>query len=331
MTMETEQQTFSDKRFVDTSSPPATAYRTTSAFGLEDGLPKIGEILGDCTLEQIVHVGNMVVVYRGISAFSGADFAIKICRLSSSKAYRRAFVLKRNLHAKLNSPEMASFNTGGIWNGELPYSIISYYEGRTLQNILENVTCIPSLIVLAIGKMVLEALKNSCEKIESTGWAGYLYRCIWSISPDNIMITKVGDLKILDIGLEQFFDDRLALDMKWQELPPPQYSTTMDLSTAIYSVGTFFLSMLYGWSESIEMLSDPALLSKKQKHSEILQIIRKCMTGKLGTGYTGFDEIVEDTEAGLRLLSTASAQEIIKAWFLEGKTMRKKPKLKPPF
>lgn len=316
---------------LDREPQPDASQQQGTALGMIDpGLPKVGEHVTGFALEKAIHVGNMAVVYRALSTQLGADYAFKICRPCSSKAYRRAFVLKRNLHARLNCGDMASFVTGGTWNEELPYSVVAYYKGRTLQSILETSASLPPTVALSIGKIVVSVLKESCEKMETSTWAGYLYRCVWSIVPENVLITEFGDIRILDIGLEQFFDERLPLTMTWDELPPPQYSSTLDLSAIIYSIGTFYLSMLFAGQADYESILDPSFLSKKRKYPAIQKIIEKCMAGKIGACYTGFDEIIEDTQECLVRYSSAPEKEIVRSWFVDGVLLREKPKSKNP-
>lgn len=327
--MEKNQSTSNIENLQQPDSNPATNIYPDAVNGFnEDGLPKIGDIVDDCTIVEVIHVSDMAVVYKGLSDFSGCYCAVKICRPYSSKAYRRAFVLKRNLHARLNFAEMPSLNTGGTWKKELPFSNVVFYEGLSLQNIIEASGPLPPAIALTIGIIILEALKNSCEKIETSGWGGYLYRCVWSILPEDILVTTSGQLKILDIGLEQFFDDRLPLKMSWEDLPPPQYSTTLDLSTIIYSFGAFLVSLLSELSQSMELISDLTAIANKK--SEIYPVIEKCLSGKIGTGYIGFDEIIEDLKSCLALFSTAPEDDIVATWFLNGEIMKKKPKAKRP-
>jgi hypothetical protein len=288
-------------------------------------LPQIGDIISGCCLENIIHVGIMAILYRGNSRSYDQDCIVKICRPSSSMAYRRAFVLKRNLHARLEFPEIITINTGGYWNERLPYSLTPFFEGRTLQTTIETSEPLPQLVSLAIIKIIGTALQHACNKIVESGWAGYLYRCIWSITTENILITKTGDLKILDIGLEQFFDDRLPVNVKWEELPPPQYSSNVDISTIIYSTGMLLLTMLYGSQNVLSAVSEvKALHDKNSKGKDVNHIINKCISEKLGSGYNDFDEILEDIDICLKKHSTASAREIIKAWFLNGNLQKKK-------
>ncbi len=307
-----------EMHFLDREPLPAADQQTAKAVDMLDpGLPKVGETVGEYALERVIHIGPMAVVYKALSSGTGAECAIKICRPGSSKAYRRAFILKRNLHARLNLGNVASFVTGGTWNEELPFSTSAFYRGRTLRQILDTTPELPPEVILAVGKILLGTLQTCCETIEASGWAGYLYRCIWSISPGNVMITREGVIRVLDIGLEQFFDDRLPLETTWSDLPPPKYSSTMDLTTIIHSFGVLYLALLYPNHTDYEALLLPSFLDGKHKNLPIMDIVRKCVSGKLGVCYGGLDEILRNTREALLRYSSEPETGIVSAFFAE--------------
>lgn len=122
------------------------------------------------------------------------------------------------------------------------YIIMEYLDGETLKEKLEREGKIPLDEALNIMMPVLDALKE-VHKV------GILHR---DISPDNIMITKSGEVKIIDFGAARFatttHSRSISVLVKPGYAPEEQYRSRGDQGpwTDVYSCAATLYKMLTG-------------------------------------------------------------------------------------
>ncbi|MGN0610496.1 MAG: PASTA domain-containing protein [Ruminiclostridium sp.] len=122
------------------------------------------------------------------------------------------------------------------------YIIMEYLDGETLTSYLKRVGTIPEDDAIAILTPVIMSLQTVHE-------AGILHR---DIAPDNIIITKTGEVKLIDFGASRFattsHSRSLTVIIKPGYSPEEQYRSRSDQGpyTDVYSIAATLYKMITG-------------------------------------------------------------------------------------
>lgn len=177
------------------------------------------------------------------------------------------------------------------------YIVMEYLEGQTLSKYLETkpegkLSCDEAISMVL---PVLNALSVLHEK-------NIIHR---DISPDNIMILKNGDIKLLDFGAARQFASGITGDMsviiKRGYAPPEQYrrNSMQDARGDIYAVGGVLYRMVTGKmpAESISRISKDPLVKPSAIESGIPKwvdnVILRAMSVLPKNRYSGAKEFRE--------------------------------------
>jgi|GEM_PF-3832871 len=222
---------------------PAPLVREFMAVPVADtGLPSPGTKIDGYSLETLFHVGTMTALYRATDEYTRSPCTMIICRPHTSEGFRRSFILSRNLQVRIANPSLARITGGGTLNGDLPYSVRQYIPGKTVDTFLSVVNRFPPEICRAVAVAVVELFAEIADLVEEMSWAGYFRRCLWRVTPGDMVITPGGTLHLLTHGISHHFDVRL----QQPDIADPPYSPTMDLTTILYALGVLIAVMLDG-------------------------------------------------------------------------------------
>ena len=204
---------------------------------------EVGELLGR---------GGMAEVRKGTDVRLGRTVAIKRLRtdLASDTTFQARFRREAQSAASLNNTRIVSvYDTGEetATDGSdvaQPYIVMEYVAGRTLREILNEGRKILPERALEITSQVLEALDYSHR-------AGIIHR---DIKPGNVMLTPVGDVKVMDFGIARAVSDAsstmtqtAAVVGTAQYLSPEQArGETVDSRSDVYSTGCLLYELLTG-------------------------------------------------------------------------------------
>ena len=135
-------------------------------------------------------------------------------------------------------------------DGELHFLVLEYVDGSSLQYLVEKFG--PLSIPRAVN-----AIRQTADGLQHAHEAGLVHR---DIKPGNLLIDRLGLVKVLDLGLARFFDDDSANITRQHNmqsvlgtadyLAPEQAldSSAVDIRGDIYSLGVTFYFMLTGRS-----------------------------------------------------------------------------------
>ena len=152
----------------------------------------IGQSLGGYRIEARLGQGGMGTVYRARQLSMDRDVALKVLRkeLAEDRAYVKSFFHEARLAGQCTHPNIVEIHDFGEERGTLYFSM-ELVEGEGLNELLRREHKLPVARALAICISVAEALVHAAK-------VNIVHR---DIKPQNIMLTRRGDVKVADLGL----------------------------------------------------------------------------------------------------------------------------------
>jgi len=211
--------------------------RTRSASGTP------GEIVGYRLLD-VVGRGAMGTVYRALHLGLNREVAIKILRqdLAGDRTQIERLKAEASTLASLDHPNIVRALDAGESNG-FPYVVMEYVEGETLRDRLRREGRLPEKEALTITRALADALERARRM-------GVVHR---DVKPGNILLTRAGEPKLMDLGLAKGPID-MGLTQHGATVGTPQYIAPeqavdprkADTRSDIYSLGATLYAMLAG-------------------------------------------------------------------------------------
>ena len=191
----------------------------------------------------------MAEVYRARDLRLDRIVAIKTLRtdLARDQTFQARFRREAQSAASLNNPSIvAVYDTGeDLTSGvPVPFIVMEYVDGRTVRDLLiEGHRLLPER-TLEITLGVLRALEYSHQ-------AGIVHR---DIKPGNVMVTRNGDIKVMDFGIARAMSDAQAtMTQTAQVIGTAQYLSPeqargerVDARSDLYSTGCLMYELLTG-------------------------------------------------------------------------------------
>jgi eukaryotic-like serine/threonine-protein kinase len=207
-------------------------------------------LLGDrYELDGVVGRGGMAEVYRARDIRLDRVVAIKTLRtdLARDQTFQARFRREAQSAASLNHPSIvAVYDTGedmatGV---PVPYIVMEYVDGRTVRDLLQDDHRLLPERALEIINGVLGALDYSHK-------SGIVHR---DIKPGNVMVTRNGDIKVMDFGIARAMSDNQAtMTQTAQVIGTAQYLSPeqargerVDARSDLYSTGCLLYELLTG-------------------------------------------------------------------------------------
>jgi serine/threonine-protein kinase len=207
-------------------------------------------LLGDrYELDGVVGRGGMAEVYRAHDLRLDRTVAIKTLRvdLARDQTFQARFRREAQSAASLNQPSIvAVYDTGEDMTSGIPvpYIVMEYVDGRTVRDLLQADHRLLPERALEIIDGVLGALAYSHE-------SGIVHR---DIKPGNVMVTRNGDIKVMDFGIARAMSDNQAtMTQTAQVIGTAQYLSPeqargerVDARSDLYSTGCLMYELLTG-------------------------------------------------------------------------------------
>lgn len=263
------------------------------------------ERIGNCRIIEEVGAGGMAVVYKAIQEPLGRTVGIKA--LKSSIAVETQFAERFEREAKF----MASLQQENIINvydfikyGGTMFIVMEYVEGIDLYDLLDNFKIIPVEVATIITLQVARALNHA-------HFRGIVHR---DIKPANVMISKRGDVKLMDFGIAR--DETLSdLTETGTGLGTPSYMSPeqilgdkLDQRTDIWSLGVVFYQMLSGKKPFVEDAKRSVLqkiridryIPARKLNSKVPRVLERilgrCMEKQPADRYNSMQALIHDLE-----------------------------------
>jgi serine/threonine protein kinase len=217
-----------------------------------------GRMLGDrYEIGAVIGRGGMAEVHEGRDLRLGRRVAIKILRpdLAKDPTFQARFRREAQSAASLNHPNIvAVYDTGQDTlspegdNGEpavvVPYIVMEFVDGMTLRQIVASGRRLLPERALEITAGILSALDYAHRH-------GIVHR---DIKPANVMLTRTGDVKVMDFGIARAINDvsatmtsASAVMGTAQYLSPEQArGEVVDARSDLYSTGVVLFELLIG-------------------------------------------------------------------------------------
>lgn len=212
-------------------------------------------MLGDrYEIGEVIGRGGMAEVHEGRDLRLGRRVAVKILRpdLARDPAFQARFRREAQSAAALNHPNIvAVYDTGedvltseGGERTVVPYIVMEYVDGMTLRQLLASGRRLLPERALEITGGVLSALDYAHRH-------GIVHR---DIKPANVMLTRTGDVKVMDFGIARAINDvgssvtaTSAVMGTAQYLSPEQArGEVVDARSDLYSTGVLLYELLTG-------------------------------------------------------------------------------------
>jgi serine/threonine protein kinase len=151
----------------------------------------IGQQLGSYQILALLGAGGMGVVYKARDTRLNRTVAIKV--LPSNKVSeperKRRFIQEARAASALNHPNIVTLHDVGSQSG-IDFIVMEYVAGKTLDQRIPR-KGMPLKQALSIAIQMADALAAAHR-------AGLVHR---DLKPGNVMVTKDGQVKVLDFGL----------------------------------------------------------------------------------------------------------------------------------
>src|ERR1035437_4901091 len=204
---------------------------------------------GRYELDGIVGRGGMAEVYRARDIRLDRIVAVKTLRddLARDQTFQARFRREAQSAASLNHPSIvAVYDTGEDMLGHtpVPYIVMEYVDGRTLRDLLRDDRRLLPERAAEITDGALRALDYSHRN-------GIVHR---DIKPGNVMLTRGGEVKVMDFGIARAVSDAQAtMTQTAQVIGTAQYLSPeqargerVDARSDLYSAGCLLYELLTG-------------------------------------------------------------------------------------
>jgi len=214
----------------------------------DDEARYIGEKLGNYRITSKIAEGGMGSVF--LADHSAEDFdqqvAVKLLphHLLSSAATRR-FVEERSILASLQHPNIARLIDGGTLSDGVPYIVMDYIEGESIDRYCEN-NNLDNAAIIDLVVRICDAIQYAHRKL-------VIHR---DIKPSNIIVDHRGIPHLLDFGIAKLVDpeqNNPALTHEEHRIMTPMYASPeqiegQQITTAadIYGLGLLLYRLLTG-------------------------------------------------------------------------------------
>lgn len=196
---------------------------------------------------ELLGVGGMGAVYRARQISLDRTIALKLLPRESGAdpAFAERFAREARALAKLSHPHIVGMHDFGETGGYY-YFVMEFVEGVTLREAIRRKTLSPAEALRVVSRI--------CEALQFAHDQGIVHR---DIKPDNILLSKDGQVKIADFGLAKLLalpDSEVPLTASRHVVGTPHYMAPeqmerpleVDHRADIYSLGVVFYEMLTG-------------------------------------------------------------------------------------
>jgi serine/threonine protein kinase len=223
--------------------------------------------VGNYDLVEKIAEGGMGAIYRGRDRTTGQPVAVKImpAHMAANPVLLKRFEQEFKVASRLDHPNIVRALDFGE-AGNMPYLVMEYVDGESLGQRIERDGKIPEVEAIRIIAQVAQGLHRAHK-------LGLIHR---DVKPDNILMTREGVAKLVDLGLVKEQDTDLNLTRTGRGLGTPHFMAPEQFRNAkgadarcdIYSLGATLYMMVTG--ELPFKSSGPLDAWMKKIHNELV-------------------------------------------------------------
>lgn len=253
--------------------------------------------------------GGQATVYKVFDKKLKVNRAMKILNpeFSEDVDFIEDFIREIRLTAELNSPNIVKVYDADFIDNDL-FMIMDFIEGNTAGNYGK----LPVPIGVAIAIRASQALEYAhSREVEVSGYRqrGIIHR---DIKPDNLMIGKDGEVKVMDFGLSKTMERKGAsttsnIQGSIMYMAPEQFDKKISAKSDIYSLGVTLHELITG-KTGFEGMSTAQIFKEKSSgdyyslidremiDKELEKIIRKATERNPAKRYGNISEMTQELD-----------------------------------
>ena len=204
----------------------------------------VGAVLdGRYKIERVIGMGGMAVVFKAIDSKTGTYVAVKLLRedIAQEEESVKRFINESKAVAMLSHPNIVKIFAVSM-KEDLKYIVMEYIEGITLKSYMQKKRILSPEETLSSAAQILAALDHAHSK-------GIVHR---DIKPQNIMLTRSGQIKVTDFGIAKLpnaetvtMTDK-AIGTVYYISPEQASGKAIDARSDLYSLGVTMYEMATG-------------------------------------------------------------------------------------
>ncbi|HEY0555314.1 MAG TPA: TonB family protein, partial [Thermoanaerobaculia bacterium] len=224
----------------------------------DEGSDQPGERFGQYTLLERIAVGGMAEVWkarmRGVEGFQ-KTVAIKriLPHMTDNAEFVGMFIDEAKLAAQLSHPNIVHIYDLGKMGRDY-YIAMEYVDGKDLRSLLNSARRKGLMLPLGLGLLIASRLASALEYAHrkrdfEDRELGLVHR---DVSPQNVLLTGDGDVKLCDFGIAKAVSKASqtqmgALKGKLQYMSPEQaWGRPVDARSDLFSLGAVLFEMVTG-------------------------------------------------------------------------------------
>ena len=254
--------------------------------------------------------GGMAEVYKALDLEENRTVAIKVLKqeYSDDPQYLRRLTREAQAMVSIKNEHVVTLYDMGN-EGDLHYLVLEYVDGETLRDRMDREGALDPKDAVSIINDVLDGLSQAHKM-------GLVHR---DVKPQNIMITREGEIKLADFGIAKFagnatktYDGKEALGSVYYISPEQAKGEEVDSQADIYSTGVMLFEMLTGkppfsGENAVQIAlkhinDDMPLLHEVNSRIPVAlsDVVAKATVKDRGLRYSSADEMKEDLLHALR-------------------------------
>lgn len=307
-------------------SPPSQAQNPYAQRTLPTGKDPVQ--VGSGTIVSVLGTGGMAKVYKIWNQQLEVFRAVKILLPTGQADLSKRFETEAKITAKLHHTNIVEIYNVGEWNG-LPYLEMELVEGVGLDTLISKYGNLPDAICCSVGIQIAKALSyaHSMEfLLYGKSYKGIIHR---DLKPANIMISKNGDLKLMDFGIARpteaglhTMDGHIVGTLQY--LSPEQLDgIAIDSRADLYSLGAIFYEIITGTKtfpqSTITNLMRMKATNKYRKFSEfklntspiLTKIAERCLLIDRSQRFDDANDLIQELKRAYVTISNDSPTDVL--------------------